>query len=375
MKKKVVVFHPALAPYRIDFFNSLHDTFDVSFYFEHQMPAEQSFDMDNLNRRIRFFYSLLPPGVLGIKNLRLSIFKILRRENPDIVFVSEYTILGLLVVFYKLFFNWNLKIVIICDDNMQMVQSVSMIKQCIRFLLLHHVDWVLLVNDKVKDWYEKYLQYKATYFYFPIVQSDEAFRIRLEKAKPLSIQLWQSYCLENKKVLLYVGRLVKLKNINCLLSVFREIVKVCEDVKLIIVGDGEESRPLQHQVRDLIKKGYVIFVGKKEGDELMAYYNLGDILILPSKCELFGAVVNEALLSGCYVLCSSVAGASCLIKEGVNGFVFDPDNEVELLFYLQKTLRKIPYIRSVNMLKSNKMLFSYQQYYDSFICASGAFQK
>ena len=45
-KEKVVIFHPAIAPYRIDFFNSLNEAFDVSFYFEHRDPLEQSFDQE-----------------------------------------------------------------------------------------------------------------------------------------------------------------------------------------------------------------------------------------------------------------------------------------------------------------------------------------
>jgi len=46
MKKRAVIFHPAIAPYRIDFFNSLSETFDASFYFEFEDPLEQSFDME-----------------------------------------------------------------------------------------------------------------------------------------------------------------------------------------------------------------------------------------------------------------------------------------------------------------------------------------
>ena len=351
--KSIVIFHPALAPYRIDFFNSLHDTFDVSFYFEHQMPAEQSFDMENINRRIHFSYSILPSGLLGIKNLRLSVFKVLRRENPDIVVISEYTILGLLALLYKFCFNRNLKIVITCDDNLQMAQSVDLIKRSMRSLLLHYVDLVLLVNDKVKNWYEKCLPFRAKYFYFPIIQSDEKFRGKLEKVMPLSNQLRQLYHLENKKVILYVGRLVKVKNVELLLDAFKELFKTNKNVELIVVGDGEEAQILQLQIKDLVKEGHVIFAGKKEGDELMAYYNLGDFFVLPSKYEPFGAVVNEALLAGCYVLCSSAAGASCLIGDSVNGNVFSPDSLQELISLLKQSLD------NVKVDKHNRMLFSY----------------
>ena len=120
MKKRLVIFHPAIAPYRIDFFNSLYDAFETCFYFEHRSPLEQSFNLEELNKRIHFPYSYLSPGLWKIKNLRIDVIKILRREKPDIVFVSEYTILGLLVLLYKFFFNWSLRIIITCDDNLDM---------------------------------------------------------------------------------------------------------------------------------------------------------------------------------------------------------------------------------------------------------------
>ena len=268
---KVIIFHPAIAPYRIDFFNSLNEAFDVSFYFEHRVPLEQSFDQEELNKRIHFSYSFLASGLFGIKNLRVGILKILKREKPDMVFVSEYTILGLLVLLYKLFFNWKLKIVLTCDDNLEMAESANFVKRCVRFLLLHNVDLVLLVNDRVKDWYEKFLLFKAQYFYFPIVQSDEQFRERLQAAIPLSSRLRVQYKLEGKKVLLYVGRLAKVKNVTLLLNAFKNIFEERKNLVLIIVGDGDERQSLQRLVKPLIEDGHIIFVGKKEGNELMAY--------------------------------------------------------------------------------------------------------
>ncbi|EKN11144.1 glycosyltransferase family 4 protein [Parabacteroides johnsonii] len=368
MRYKVVIIHPAIAPYRIDFFNSLNEAFDVSFYFEHRAPLEQSFDQEELNKRIHFSYSFLASGLFGIKNLRVGILKILKREKPDMVFVSEYTILGLLVLLYKFFFNWKLKIVITCDDNLEMAESANFAKRCVRFLLLHYVDLVLLVNDQVKHWYEKSLLFKAQYFYFPIVQSDEQFRERLQAAMSLSSRLRVQYKLEGKKVLLYVGRLVRVKNVTLLLNAFKNIFEERKNLVLIIVGDGDERQSLQRLVKPLIEDGHIIFVGKKEGNELMAYYNLGDIFVLPSQYEPFGTVVNEALLSGCYVLCSSVAGASCLIQENTNGNVFVSNDLNDLVIKLRYSLSK-------SEKKGNKMLFTFDSFMKSFVKRLGAIEQ
>ena len=361
MQRKVIVFHPALAPYRIDFFNAIHEAFDVSFYFEHENPLEQKFNREELNKRVHFTYSYLVPGLFGIKNLRLSVFNILRREKPAMAFVSEYNLIGVIVLFYKFIFDRKLKMLITCDDNVEMVSSVGLIKRLVRAALIRWVDLVLVVNDQVKNWYEKNFTTKAKFFYFPIIQSDIVFGKRLEDSLFLAQKIRDEYNLNEKKIVLYVGRLVKVKNVSVLLDAYVHYCDNHNDAVLLIVGDGEERSALEQRVMPYIQKGQIIFVGKKEGLELMAYYNLGEIFVLPSVYEPFGTVTNEALLSGCYVLCSNRAGSSCLIKDGWNGALFDPMSKQELVCKLEESLQK------VSKERGNRMLSSFDEYVTSFV--------
>ena len=101
MKKRAVIFHPAIAPYRIDFFNSLSETFDASFYFEFEDPLEQSFDKEKMRRRLAFMPMFLRPGFCGVKNLRLDVWKVLSISSFDVVLISEYNLLGLLVLLHN----------------------------------------------------------------------------------------------------------------------------------------------------------------------------------------------------------------------------------------------------------------------------------
>ena len=81
MKKKLVIFHPAIAPYRIDFFNSLNKEFNAKFYFEYGDVLEQSFKQDELKCLLDFQPNFLAPGFLGIKNLRLQVLSILKNNS------------------------------------------------------------------------------------------------------------------------------------------------------------------------------------------------------------------------------------------------------------------------------------------------------
>jgi hypothetical protein len=62
VKKKVLVFHPALAPYRVDFFNAIHKNFDASFYFSSPNVKEQYFDQESLQRDCNFSCNYLENG-------------------------------------------------------------------------------------------------------------------------------------------------------------------------------------------------------------------------------------------------------------------------------------------------------------------------
>src|SRR3989344_7178868 len=101
-------------------------------------------------------------------------------------------------------------------------------------------------------------------------------------------ELIDKYELKNKKVILFVGRLDNYKGVKYLIDAIKNI----ENIKLLLVGDGLERENLEKQVKELNLADKVIFVGKKNQDELPYYYNLADIFILPSitRQEAFGKV-------------------------------------------------------------------------------------
>jgi glycosyltransferase involved in cell wall biosynthesis len=73
------------------------------------------------------------------------------------------------------------------------------------------------------------------------------------------------------------------------------------------------------------------FEGLKQVDELPACYAAADCFVLPSLSEPWGLVVNEAMASGLPVLISRRCGcARDLVREGENGFLFDPTRPDEL---------------------------------------------
>lgn len=94
--------------------------------------------------------------------------------------------------------------------------------------------------------------------------------------------------------------------------------------RFIIAGEGEELDHLKELSAALHCN--TLFVGRKDGDELCAYYDIADVLVLPSVTEAFGAVVNEALVAGCRVVVSERCGSASIVFED-NGKVINPNDE------------------------------------------------
>ena len=366
-RKKAVVIHPAIAPYRIDFFNSINESFETSFYIEFKDVLEQSFNKKHIDKRLSFTPQYLKPGFMGVKNLRLDVFKILKREKPEIVFCSEFNILSFIILACKYLFNWKMKIYTICDDSLEIAEQCKGIRKIMRYVLTYLFTGIILADKRAFDWYKKNLSHHAKFLYFPIIQDNILFRDRLKKTLSLSRESKNILSINDKIVMLYVGRLAKVKNLFFLIDVFEELKKLHDNIILAIVGKG----PLDEELREYVKSknlNYsVLFTGMKEGDELLVWYNIGDIFILPSVFEPFGTVVNEALLAGCYTFCSSVAGASSLINSPYNGQTFSPDDNDEIVLKIAGYLDNNKSHNDLSSIKPDLMQIAYNEQYKMFL--------
>ena len=100
---------------------------------------------------------------------------------------------------------------------------------------------------------------------------------------------------------------------------------------LVITGEGEERLKIERTLRECGVSDHVHLVGAKGYAELPSYYAHAGAFIHASTTEQWGLVVNEAMASGLPVLVSNRCGcATDLVKEGENGWTFDPTNEEQM---------------------------------------------
>ncbi len=131
--------------------------------------------------------------------------------------------------------------------------------------------------------------------------------------------------LKARVVFLFVGRLVKRKNVDLIIQAMQQLPD--EDLALLIVGDGDERAALETLAAGDRR---VIFAGSASPNELTRYYSLGDVLVLPARDEPWGLVVNEAMASGLAVIAHEHCGAAVDLV--------GPDNGVKLMTFVVEEL-------------------------------------
>lgn len=336
----------SIAPYRIDFYNALHDRLDMQMCFYHQQSADQRFDRQWLESQCRFKPVYLKGLRLGSDSRKIcfGLWKMVRKTRPQLVIVPEFQLVLYQFWLIRFLQGKKYRIVSLCDDSMDMIErenDFSGLHRWLRSWAPRLLDGIIVPHPGVRDWYRKRFGIGT---WMPIMMDEVRTRLRYEALLPVSREYVARYRLQGRKVILFVGRLVKLKRVDLLLDAFSGMAR---DAVLVIVGDGPEMENLQKQAETCGKD--VIFTGRLEGDGLYAWYHVADVLALLSSQEAFGAVVVEALMAGVRVVVSGHAGASCLV-DGNNGEVVsaaDPEEvrsslerQLELCEPFQQRLRK-----------------------------------
>lgn len=120
---------------------------------------------------------------------------------------------------------------------------------------------------------------------------------------------------ENKINLLFVGRLDRQKGLDLFLDVYDKMK--LENMHLYVIGTSVLDDNLPKSTK------HVTYLGWVDNKNIDAYYQACDVVIMPSRWEGFGLVAVEAMRNLKPVIASNVGALPELIKNNINGYVFD----------------------------------------------------
>jgi phosphatidylinositol alpha-1,6-mannosyltransferase len=171
-----------------------------------------------------------------------------------------------------------------------------------------------------------------------------------------SAQLRKELKIDDKRVIVSVGRLVHRKGQDHLIQAMPEILKRVPDAHILMVGQGPYLSHLKKLVQELNLVDHVSFIGRIQYAQLPQYICAGDIFAMPSRSRFFGLEVEglgivylEASACGLPVIAGSSGGAPDAVLAGVTGIVVDGENNQEIAAGAIKLLQDLPASKAMGL--------------------------
>jgi glycosyltransferase involved in cell wall biosynthesis len=129
------------------------------------------------------------------------------------------------------------------------------------------------------------------------------------------------------KVLISVGRLAKEKNWQILVAAAFQVMKRYKNVRLVIIGEGDERKTLERHVQKAGLGNRVEFTGRLSFNQVPAYLKAADLFCFASVTETQGLVTMEAMAAGLPVVAVDATGTRDEVGHGQEGLLTTNDSD------------------------------------------------
>ena len=255
----------------------------------------------------------------GIRLVPLDLLAKLWRFRPDVIFVTNATDLIQALIMKRI---RHCKVILFLEDTKLTFSRIGSLVRRLKVLILKRADMYCASSSEARDLALNlgvpFCKIRLT----PWAVDNE--RVASWAASTNVIEVRRKLHLDGL-VFIAVSQLIPRKGLDHLLKSWSMVTPERRfKASLLIVGDGIERQRLEQLANDygLTK---VRFVGHIPPKEVAECFAAADVFVLPTLEDAWGFVVSEAMATGLPILCSTHAGsAQDLVREGINGYVFDP---------------------------------------------------
>lgn len=348
MRKKLILIMNFISPYRIPVFNHLAKVKDIDFKAIFLAETEGSRQWKIYKEDINFDYKILKNFHFYIQSKEVPIYfnwglwRELRRFKPDAICMCGYHYLASIetLIYAKL---RKIKIVLWAGSHLLSGFVKNPLTDFYKKTIIPRFDSYITYGTAAKEQIIDYGARPQKIVGGCNTVDVEWFMSKCNEIQDNEIsQIKKKYLPQN---ILYVGEFIERKGVINLIAAFEKLGM--DNVGLILIGKGKEKDKYLKYIREHNVKN-VFFGGFVQKEDIVKYYKLADVFVLPSFNEVWGLVVNEAMACGLAVISSTRAGVTRdLVKDGKNGFSFNPN-------YIDELAEKLKTILGNNELR-NKM--------------------
>jgi len=244
----------------------------------------------------------------------INVFLQLRKIKPNIIHFQCIDI-GIFAVFLMKILK---KPYVVWGQGSDIYQSKFFNKKLLK-VVIKNADGVIAMNQDMQQKIKK--MYNRDIFIVPTGIDLKRFNNLSRKEIRASLNLKN-----DEKIILFIGNLRPVKGVIFLIQAMKFIIDKNMNVRLFIVGSGEERKNLENIVKKYDLQKYVTFFGRVSNLKISENIVASDLFVLPSLSEGFPLVILEAMASGLPIIASNVGGLSEIIKDFENGFLVKPKN-------------------------------------------------
>ncbi len=300
------------APYRVDFLNRLNKDMDVMVFFEKSISEDRNLKWFQ-DSDIKFNYSVLNEN-------KKNIFMYLKSlRKADLVVVGGYsTPLSMMSIMYLNLIN---KSFILNADGGFIKKDKYFIKKIKKYFISSADNW-LSTGKITNEYLLNYGAKKSNIYIYPFssVSEREIYPVTEED----KLELKKSLNMQPGINILFVGSFIYRKNVELLL----EASLIVKSANFHIIG-GVATEKYKEIVNN---SNNVHFYEHMSKNELKKYYDACDIFVFPTREDIWGLVINEALAHGLPIITTDkcIAGTE-MIKDSTHGTIISTDSNSEKL--------------------------------------------
>ncbi|MFH1789802.1 MAG: glycosyltransferase family 4 protein [bacterium] len=286
------------------------------------MPNDRGFDAKNswkVYRKKLLFRFFWPRWA----RMMWHIFKIIRIEKPDIIFVHHALPIGYIALVMKVLFKIPYVIFFHGTDFGFAVNSKSKLKK-LEFVI-KKADYVVANSEYLRDRIKMYFSH-----FKPDIRVVYPCPSICEKIEPKLLDEFQKkYNPQKRPLILTCGRLVKRKGQDNVIKSLPIVKEKIPNILYLICGNGSYENDLRILSKELDVGGNVKFIDFVGKAELPYIYGISDIFVMPGRHEVkddiegFGIVLLEAAMCGKPIIAGNSGGMPEAVIENETGYLVD----------------------------------------------------
>ncbi len=329
--KKILIISSFPAPYRVAVFRGLAAHYDIDVFFEFVKDQSRS---DQWFEREKAFHILTDPGEMETYRKCLRHLK-----EYDLVLAYDYNNRNA----RNLMLRCIAKGVPYCINCDGAFINRNWLKDRVKRLFISHARACFASGRFARDYFLAYgAKPENIYFHRFTSLTEKDLQTAPAAAKEKEDMRRELGLPLDKKIVLSIGQFIYRKGYDILFDAWKKAEEDNADLLssacLVVLGGGEKQKEYEEQLRRLSLTN-VSLLGYRSKEDVLKFYRASDIFVLPTREDIWGLVVNEAMAQGLPVIATDRCIAAVeLITEGENGLLVASENPKQLAEALRRLL-------------------------------------